>query len=177
MPSRSSKTTKPKIGLYVDDSNLFYQQKNAGWKINYGRLITYLSQYGEVIVAKYFMGTPNWEPSKSISLAIEKYISAEGYTVIKKPVKRILDSTKPSGYRHKCNFDVEIASEIDDDLEKLDKVYIASGDSDFVCLKDKVIKKGKRIEYLAFKNGCAWEIRVFHHTFLDDIQSQIERRQ
>lgn len=172
------KTAQPqgiKIGLYVDDSNLYYRQKEAGWKVDYKKLLNYLSGFGNVVVAKYFMGTPIREPAKSITEVLAKYFARIGYTIITKPVKRIKDSTKPGGYREKCNFDVEIASEVDADIDNLDKIYIASGDSDLVYIKSKVIQKGKKIEFLAFKSMCAWEVIVSDHTFFDDIRSQVQK--
>jgi uncharacterized LabA/DUF88 family protein len=172
---KTAQTKKLKIGVYIDDSNLFYKQREVGWKIDYKKLLKYLSNFGDVTVAKYFMGMPAWEPAKGISKVLQSYFTKIGYTVISKPVKKIRDGSKPNGYKNKCNFDVEIASEVDTDTDALDKVYIASGDSDLAYVKTKVINKGKWIEYLAFKSGCAWEIIVSQHTFFDDIRAQIEK--
>lgn len=169
------KQAKMKIGLYVDDSNMYYAQRDAGWKVDYKKLLKYFEGFGKIEVAKYFMGMPAWQPAKDINNVLKRYFSSLGYVVITKPLKRIKDNSDPKGFRNKCNFDVEIAMEIDSDIDKVDKVIIASGDSDFIPIKNMVLKLGKKIEYYAFKNGCAWEIRVSNHTFFDDIKTMVEK--
>lgn len=166
---------KLKIGLYIDDSNLYYAQRDAGWKVDYKRLLKYLEGFGSVKVAKYFIGMPSWQPARDINEVLKQYFSKVGYTVITKPLKRIRDDKEPRGFRNKCNFDVEIALEVDKDIKKLDKIIIASGDSDFIPIKTTVLEQGKKIEFFAFQNGCAWEIRVSSHTFFDDIRENVEK--
>jgi len=166
---------KKRIGLYVDDANLYYGQKRAGWKIDYSRLLSYVSQFGVVCVAKYFIGMPGWEPAKGINEALKADRIKAGYVVITKPLKKIFDPSSIQGFINKCNFDVEITMEACMDMENLDKVYIASGDSDFVYIKTIAFSKGKQLEFMPFESNCAWEIKLSEHTFLDDIKDRVSK--
>ena len=161
---------KPKAGLYVDDSNLYHRGKEAGWKVDYKKLYNWVAKRNIIVYAKYFIGMPAWEPAKTINKGLAEYYEKIGYEVIKKPLKRIKDAG-----RNKCNFDVEMHEEIRKDLAEVDIIYLASGDSDFMATKAAVLKAGKRIKFMAFKNNCAWEIRESWHIFLDDIREQVER--
>jgi len=157
---------KPKLGLYIDDSNLYYGAKNAGWKVDYKKLYKWVAQTNVIVYAKYFMGIPEWEPAKSINKVLANYYKSIGYEIIEKPLKRI-------GGRNKCNFDVEIHDEIMKDLKDLDIVYLASGDSDFMRTKKNILQAGKWIKFLAFKDYCAWEIRKSWYIFFDDIKEEV----
>lgn len=41
--------------------------------------------------------------------------------------------------------------------------------------KERVLEQNKRIKFIVYKKGCAWEIRKSWHIFLDDIRKEIER--
>ena len=66
--------------------------------------------------------------------------------------------------------------EIMNELNDVDIVYIASGDSDFLRTKDNVLKKQKHIKFIAYEDNCAWEIRTASwFVSLDSIKEQVER--
>lgn len=88
---------KQKLGLYIDDSNLYYGAKRSGWKIDYKKLYEWVEKENNIIVAKYFMGMPSWEPAKGINGALAKYYKKIGYEVITKPLKKVKDSTEDKG--------------------------------------------------------------------------------
>ena len=167
---------KPKVGLYIDDSNMYYLAKVNGWKVDYKKLHKWVADQNEIVHAKYFMGMPSWEPARSINQALAGYYAKIGYKVITKPLKKIKDTTKPSAFRNKCNFDVEMHDEVMRDLLNLDIVYIATGESDFVRTKERVLGEGKKIKFLLHKKNSAWELRIGSwHVKLDDIRSEIEK--
>ena len=45
-----------RVALFVDGSNYFYMTKNLEWNVDYKRLLTYCSKYGEVVDAYYYTG-------------------------------------------------------------------------------------------------------------------------
>src|SRR3990167_8371308 len=146
-------TKPPKLGIYVDDSNLFYAAKEAGWKVDHKKLLRYVRTRGELMSANYFMGMPPWEPAKTTNEALASYFGKIGYSVHTKPLKKIRDDTDPKGFKNKCNFDVEIANLINDELPDLDKVIICSGDSDFISVRDRVLARDKAFEFYTY--DCA----------------------
>ncbi|MEK7621659.1 MAG: NYN domain-containing protein [Patescibacteria group bacterium] len=165
--------SKPKVGLYVDGANLFYQGRRNGWMIDYKKLLVWVRKESDIVVAKYFIGKPSWEPAKSLNQTFNSYLEKIGYSIITKPLKKI--KTKGGEIKNKCNFDVEMHDEIIHDLSKLDIVYLVSGDSDFMRTKQRVLSNQKKIKFLAYKRGCSWEIRMSWHVLLDDIKAEVER--
>src|SRR3990167_236091 len=155
----SSLPPKPKVGIYIDDSNLFKRGRATGWLTDYVKLHKWVAEVNEVVHARIYKGLPKYEPAKTISEALIKYWEREGFEVTGKPLKKLRDSSDPKGFKNKCNFDVEMHDEIMKDLSDLDMVYIASGDSDFMRTKDNILQQQKRIKFVAYKNNCAWEIR------------------
>lgn len=167
---------KPRVGLYIDDSNLYKRGKDAGWMTDYKKLYRWVATLNTIVHARIYMGRPRYEPTKTVSEAMEKYFESIGYDVTSKELKRIKDAKAPNGFRNKCNFDVEMHDEIMEDLEDLDIVYIASGDSDFLRTKEKILKRQKHVKFVAYENCCAWEIRQGSwFVSLDSIRSEIER--
>ena len=167
---------KPKAGIYIDDSNLYKRGKAAGWMTDYRKLYKWVAHLNTVVHARVYMGRPRYEPAKSISEALEKYFERIGYKVTAKDLKKLRDSQAPTGYRNKCNFDVEMHDEIMEDIQDLDIVYIVSGDSDFIRTKEKVLKRQKHIKFIAYENNCAWEIRTASWFIsLDSIRAEVER--
>lgn len=163
-----------KIGIYIDGANLFYQGKYSGWKVDYGKFYQWVAKENEIVVAKYFIGEPSWEPAMSIGRAFNSYLRRIGFTIVTKPLKKL--RSRVGSVKNKCNFDVEMHDEIIHDLDKLDIVYLMSGDSDFVRTKERVLSKGKKIRFIAYKVGCAWELRMSWHLFLDDIKDEVCRK-
>ena len=162
-----------RVGIYIDGANLFYQGKRSGWSIDYKKFHQWVSKENTVVIAKYFIGEPSWEPAKSINSAFNSYLKWIGYEIVTKPLKKL--RMKGGGFKNKCNFDVEIHDEIIHDLDSLDMVYLMSGDSDFMRTKERVLSKNKKIKFLSYKLGCAWEIRMSWHLFLDEIKEEIKR--
>ena len=159
--------------MYVDGANLFYQGRRSGFMVDYKKLYEWVAEESDIIVANYFIGQPSWEPAKSLNNAFNNYLKKVGYEITTKPLKKL--KTKDGVIKNKCNFDVEMHDEIIHDLEKLDMVYLVSGDSDFMRTKERVLEKKKKIKFLAYKNGCSWEIRLSWHILLDDIREHIQR--
>lgn len=143
---------------------------------DYKKFYRWVAQKNTIIHARIYKGRPRYEPAKSISDALEKYFQKIGYEVTSKDLKRLKDSSALNGYRNKCNFDVEMHDEIMNELNDLDIVYLASGDSDFIRTKDNILKKQKHIKFLAYDNNCAWEIKsASWFISLDSIKGEIER--
>lgn len=173
---KSSLPKKPKAGLYIDDSNLFHLGRRTGWMVDYKRLYKWVAELNTVIYARVYMGMPKYEPAQSISEAMKKYLEKIGFKVTSKHLKKIHDDLDPKGFINKCNFDVEIHDEVMDDLEDIDIVYVASGDSDFLRTKEKVIKAQKHIKFVAYDLNCASEIKyTTWHVSLDDIKEDVKR--
>ncbi len=166
---------KPRVGLYIDNSNIYARGKATGWMVDYKKLYKWVSSLNTIVHARIYMGRPRYEPAKTISEALEKYFKTIGFEITAKDLKRLRDAGVPRGYRNKCNFDVEMHDEIMEDLKDVDIVYIVSGDSDFLRTKEKILKQQKHVKFLAYENNCAWEIKTSSWFIsLDSIKSEVE---
>lgn len=163
-----------KAGLFIDNANWFYPQKELGWKISYKNLRSYLKKYLKLEVAKFYIGTPQEPQRLSEFKEICRFASLANFQVVTKPIKKIFLDSNRKNHEFKCNFDVEISLDIARHVEKIDLVIIGSGDSDFVEVKRFALEKGKKFLVLCFEKGVAWEIRRLHHVFLEKLKADVE---
>ncbi len=162
------------VGIFVDEANLFYSQKSAGWRIDWGKFLIFCQKHFNVKFAKYYLGMPLEKAAYDKNVLIKDRIEKSGFEIIEKLLKKIyLDSAK-SKFKYKCNFDVEITCAAIRSLDKIDAVLLVSSDSDFIGLKKDVILNGKRLIFACFERNVAWEIHKSHHIFFEDIRSEIE---
>jgi len=166
---------KLKAKVYIDGANVFYTQKKLGRSLDWQKVKDYLSQRGDVIEYRYYMGI------KKSDEAIKKYLGyldKINFVVVTKPLKIIqVDNQHPlyqlRNYKqiYKCNFDVEIATDISFDRTTIDEVILFSGDSDFKYLSEKIKNTGKKFTIFASRKTIAWELRLSasEHFFIEDI--------
>jgi len=74
----------------------------------------------------------------------------------------------------KGNMDVEIVLDVVRTIENLDAIIIMSGDSDFLELKNYVIRdKNKNIMFFGYEKNMGWELRQCRHIYLERIKDKI----
>jgi len=168
------KTKGKKIGLFIENANWFYPQKELDWDIDFEKLLNFLKKYYKVKVLKLYAGTPldliQKRRFKKFTEALEKL----GYAVETKPLKKIWLDRKKGEFIYKCNFDVEISLDIARHIKLLDLIIIGSGDSDFLAVRDFTLENKKGFIALCFEKGVAWEIRRGYHIFLEGIKDKIK---
>jgi len=67
----------------------------------------------------------------------------------------------------KCNFDVEIAMDIMDDLEKVSAIMLFSGDSDFASPLERVKLRGKHVYVVGVRGMVAAELHKVKDEYFD----------
>lgn len=172
LPIKLAKNAK--IGLFIDEANLFYIQKELGWKIDWSRFINLLKTDLNVTINRYYLGMPLSGEAKVKNTKFKKMLEGFGYTVITKPLKKIYVDKKKGKFVYKCNFDVEIAVDITTFIKNLDLVIICSSDSDYIAVRDYILMNKKKILFLCFERKVSWEIRKSKSFFLEGIRKQIE---
>jgi len=69
---------------------------------------------------------------------------------------------------------VEIVLDVVRNIDNLDVVIIMSGDSDFLELKNYVVKdRKKNIIFAGYEENMAWELRQCWHIYLNRIKDEI----
>ena len=159
LKSLLKRTRSKKIGLFVENANWFYPQRELGWDIDFKRLADFLRKYYEIKLQKLYAGTPLDLVQKTRFRSFVTAVEKAGFSVETKPLKKIWLDRKKGEFIYKCNFDVEIALDVARNINSLDLVMIGSGDSDFLAVRDFALENQKGFMALCFEKGAAWEIR------------------
>lgn len=160
-----------KVGVFVDDSNLYHAYRKAGWRVDFGKLRTLLEQYCNLQFIHYHLAIPH--KNDDVAHGTDRFLRKIGSFVILK--SKDLKYTPVAGkFAKKADVDVEITLDVVRTVDQLDMVVIMSGDSDFVALREYVLQDKKRqILFLAFEKNMAWELKYGWHLFLDDIKDRV----
>ncbi|MDE2001079.1 MAG: NYN domain-containing protein [Patescibacteria group bacterium] len=116
---------------FIDSQNLNLSIQDQGWKLDQIKFRTYLREKYAVTKAYVFIGY--MEENKDLYKSLQEY----GYVLIFKPTLRYKDGTT------KGNCDAELVLQAMIDYREYDKAVIVSGDGDFHCLADYLVKNNK----------------------------------
>lgn len=167
-------TKGKKIGLFVDNANWFYPQKELGWDLDFKKLVEFLKSNYNIEMLNLYAGTPLDMIQKRRFGSFVRAVSKIGFSVETKPLKKIWLDRKRGDFIYKCSFDVEIALDVARNINKVDLVVIGSGDSDFLAVRDFAFENQKGFIALCFEKGVAWEVRKGYHIFFEDIRGEVE---
>jgi uncharacterized LabA/DUF88 family protein len=169
-------TNKKKLGVFVDDANMFYAQRKAGLRIHYSRLAKLLSGVFDVRFINYYIVIPREsdESYKNSMAHIEALKSRYGNLItIKTKTLKYIWSNEDKKYIKKGNVDGEIMLEAMSHLDDLDAIAIMSGDSDYKILAETLLSKNKEVFFVGFEDTMAWELRQLHHIYLNDFSQYV----
>lgn len=179
LPKHIQQTTKflskfkgLRIGIFVDNSNLYHAQKNDGWWINWKKLKLFLQKQLDISFYNFYIAVPDrsdvdYRSTKAFMSQLKKFS-----TIKTKPMKYIQTQ---AGVLRKGDVDVEVVLDVVRSIKNLDVVMIVAGDSDYLELKNWVIKDNKKkIIFVALENNIAWELRQCWHIYLNRIREEIE---
>ena len=163
-----------KTAVFIDSANLFYAQKRAGWKISWLKFYKLLSKHTKISTINYYIGTPQEKDKALENKKMTSKLSRIGYTVVTKPLKKIFVARNKFVY--KCNFDVEIALDVAEKIDKIDTVIISSGDSDFIAIKNYCIKRDKSFLVICFEKNMAWELKYVHRIYFENLKDELIKK-
>lgn len=148
-----SQFIKGKIYVFIDVENVFYSQRNLGWKISYEKLMKYFKKECEEVKCFAYSGLDenNTKQKKFLDM-----LEINGYVVRTKIVKKI--NLGRDKYKWKSNLDVELALEMVELADKYDTAVLMSGDSDFATPLDKIKQKRKRVIVMSTRGRVAKEL-------------------
>jgi uncharacterized LabA/DUF88 family protein len=147
------KFAKGKVYIFIDVENVFYSQRNLGWKISYEKLMKYFKKECEEVKCFAYSGLDenNTKQKKFLDM-----LEINGYVVRTKIVKKI--NLGHDKYKWKSNLDVELALEMLELVDKYDTAILMSGDSDFATPLDKIRQKRKRVIVMSTRGRVAKEL-------------------
>ena len=142
---------KGKTLVLIDWANVYAQQRKLDWKVDIKKVYDYFSNFDEIGEIMFFHGTDPKNQKSSDFLEISKHI---GYTVITKKVKYFEKG------KRKCDLDMEIGTKILMNLGNYDHFILFSGDGDFACVIEEVLKKGKYFTTISLPFYLGREIAI-----------------
>jgi len=128
------KKRKPVIYAFIDSQNLNLGVRSQGWTLDFQNFRVLLKDKYHVSKAFLFIG---FIPQNQ---KLYTYLQKAGYLVIFKPV---LEVSKHKKRKIKGNVDAELVLHAMIEYKNYDKAIIVSGDGDFYCLADYLLKKDK----------------------------------
>ena len=138
----------PRLGVFVDVQNLYYAAKRLGARIDYERLLSAaVGQRRLVRAIAYVVQTPEVDQSGFISMLQQK-----NYEVRRKDLRVRSDGSA------KGDWDMGIAVDIMELVDKLDVVVIVSGDGDFVALVHLIKTRGPRVEVFSITHNTSKDL-------------------
>lgn len=164
-----------KAAIFIDDANLFYMQKRVGWEIDWQKTKEFFEQYFSAISWRYYLGMPQKGKGRFENEKFTEELKQIGFLIKSKPLKKIYLDDRKIDFKHKCNFDVEIAFDLAKMIDTVDLAIIMSGDSDFLEAKNFCLGNGKNFLMVCFEKRVAWEIRRIYHIFFEDIKEFVQK--
>ena len=185
------------IIAYLDLTNMFHWQDVLGWGFRIEDIIAQLYAIPTIKEVKVFYGLNKRNPNSSYALRRRigkagatlrtkpvKFIkkNIDEALLFKKSTRTIFDDGVNSKMQElidelkklgtiieepKCNFDVEIAMEIIDDIEKVSAVLLFSGDSDLAAPLVRAKLKGKKIYIAGVRGMTAFELHEVKNLYID----------
>lgn len=136
-----------KLGIFIDEANVYHSQKTLGWQVDYLKLKKYFEEHGEITVLNFYTSFLNKNGPQNKRFEI---LSRNGFKIIKKRLKFI--KSKHGQFIKKGNLDIELAVDAYRLRETYDIFVLFSGDSDFEYLL-KLLKKDHKIIWVISTGG------------------------
>ena len=126
-----------KVALFIDGANLgalAYDYLNI--KLDFAKLLNHFGQNCYIVRAFYYAATYPGDDEAKSNIGFLSWLGRNGFQVVTKPIREFPDGT------HKGNLDIEIAIDMLELADKVDRVVLFSGDGDFAPLLRRVGAKG-----------------------------------
>jgi len=121
---------------FIDSQNLNLSIRELGWKLDFRRFRKYLAEKYGIVKAFLFIG---YVPGNE---SLYSYLQGAGYICIFKPTLELSDG------KVKGNVDAELVLHTMIEFINFEKAVIVTGDGDFYCLVEYLIKHGKLLKVL-----------------------------
>lgn len=166
------------VALFVDGANLFYAQRQQGWKIDWAAVLQHFSAGKQLCGAFYFTATP----SATNTQAIQKYrkfraaLIYMGYEVIDKEVHVIQDQS--GVIKLKGNLDIELVFRMLTSSDGWDEGVLIGMDLDYIPIITHLRNLSKTITCVGRRQMTSLELINASTTYieLDELRKLIEKK-
>jgi uncharacterized LabA/DUF88 family protein len=150
---------------FIDSQNLNLSIREQGWVLDFQKFRRYLARKYNVTKASIFIGYM-WE-NQPLYTSLQK----DGYILVFKPTL-----TLPSG-DVKGNVDAELVLHAMIEYANYDKALIVTGDGDFYCLVEYLLKVDKLLKLMVPNKGkysSLFRKMMPHIIFMNNLQGLLE---
>lgn len=163
---------KLKVGVFVDEANLYYGAKQHEWEVDLIKFRNLLATLFNVCFVNFYVAMPDKSDISYQHTARYLALWGDTVTIKTKPLKYI---TEGGHIIKKGNVDLEIALDVVRTVDELDIIIIVSGDSDFVALRDYVFnEKHKRTLFMSYRGTLAYELKLGKYLHFEKLRLWIE---
>lgn len=162
-----------RVALFVDGANMDGACRDAGFFLDYGKVIKTFLGDGRFYAAFYYTADFN----DDMQTRFLDYLSYVGYVVRKKPVKVIVDQ-ETGDKRYKGNVDTELVLDMVNTVDNYDVALLFSGDSDYERAIDLLRARGKRVYVISSSGTLSRELALISDKpvfLLEDLQALVQR--
>ena len=131
-----------RTALFIDGANLYASAKALNTDLDFRKLVEMYRSKSDLVRAYYYTAVIEGEEFSPLKPLVD-WLDYNGFTVVKKPVKRFTDAQ--GHVRTKGNMDIEIAVDMLELAPRLDHAVLFSGDGDFRRLVQAVQAKGVKV--------------------------------
>lgn len=150
---------------FIDSQNVNLSIRDQGWVLDFSKFRRYLHDKYDISKAFIFIGYVY--ENQDLYTKLQK----DGYILIFKPTLKLPDR------RVKGNVDAELVLHSMIEYNNYDKALIITGDGDFYCLVDYLIKNNKLLKLMIpnrQKFSSLFRKMMQHIAFIDDIRDKVE---
>ena len=152
---------------FIDSQNVNLAIRAQGWTLDFRKFQRYLADKYHITKAFLFIG---YVPENR---GLYTYLQQHGYIVVFKPTLRTPDGTV------KGNVDAELVLHAMIEFPNYDKAIIVTGDGDFHCLVDYLLRHNK-LERLLIPNrrrfSSLYRKMMPHIHFMNSLREKLEYR-
>lgn len=155
---------------FIDSNNLNLAIKDCGWELDFARFYIYLKDKYNTTKVFLFIGYVAGNE------ALYTFLQKVGYIVIFKPT---LEYKKEGAKYTKDNVDAELVLHTMIEYPNYDKAIIVSGDGDFHCLIEYLVKQGKLFHvFIPNRNKYSALLRKFrkYFVYLDKLNRKLGKQ-
>jgi len=152
---------------FIDSQNLNLSIRDQSWILNFRKFRIYLKDKYSVSKAFLFIG---YVPENQ---DLYTNLQKAGYILIFKPTLK-----RPDG-KVKGNVDAELVLHVMIEYKNYDKALIVTGDGDFSCLVDYLIKNRKLLKLMIpnkYNFSSLFRKKMEHIVFMNNLKSKLEYR-
>ena len=137
-----------RVGIFVDVQNIFYAAKQFNARLDFEKLLKVAVGNRRLVRATaYVVQSPEVDQSGFISMLGQK-----GYEIRQKDLRLRSDGSA------KGDWDMGMAIDVMELVEKLDVIVLVTGDGDFVSLVNLIKTIGPRVEVISFLHNTARDL-------------------